>query len=68
MLITTCVLFLPPIHPYQAVLSLFNDRILAAIHGGISGALSEDVPSAVNGVLASLPTHIVVQASVYVCC
>lgn len=47
--------------PTQAVLSLFNDRISSAIHAGIAGALSEDVPNAVNGVLASLPTHIVVQ-------
>ena len=47
----------------QAVLSLFNDRVLSAIHAGVSVALSEDVPNAVNSVLASLPTHVVVQAS-----
>ena len=51
----------PHTRPGQAVLSLFNDRISSAVHSGIAGALSDDVPSAVNGVLASLPTHVVVQ-------
>ena len=50
-----------PLSPWQAALSLFNDRISSAVHSGIAGALSGDVPSAVNGVLASLPTHVVVQ-------
>ena len=55
---------LPPLHcslSMQAVLSLFNDQIASVIHTGITRALSDDIPQAVNGVLASLPTHVVVQ-------
>lgn len=43
---------------YQAILSLFNDRINSAINKGIAQALSDDVPKAVNNVLSSLPTHL----------
>jgi len=43
---------------YQAVLAIFNDAIAKAINRGIAGALSDDVPNAVNNVLSSLPTHL----------
>ncbi|GAX77287.1 hypothetical protein CEUSTIGMA_g4733.t1 [Chlamydomonas eustigma] len=46
---------------YQAAMSLFNDRISSAVHRGIDGALSGDVPNAINNILASLPTHVQVQ-------
>jgi hypothetical protein len=59
----------------QAAMSLFNDRISSAVHRGIDGALSGDVPNAINNILASLPTHVKVQVYLdkvglkqYLCC
>ncbi len=47
--------------PPQAVLRLFKDAISKSVQSGIAAALSEDVPGAVNRVLATLPTHFALQ-------
>ncbi|KAJ9506385.1 hypothetical protein QJQ45_019471 [Haematococcus lacustris] len=46
---------------YQAVLSLFNDKIQQAVSHGIALALHNDVPDAVNKVLETLPTKLQVR-------
>lgn len=51
---------------YQAVLSLFNERINTAINKGIARALSDDVPSALDNVLASLPTRVDIKGLPFV--
>ena len=43
---------------YQAIMSLFNELIRKEVQAGIEGVVSEDVPKALNRVLASLPTHV----------